>query len=155
MTKKRILVVDDDLGVFETIQTCLEENYELFHANNGREGLDMYKKIDPALVILDIRMPVMNGAEFLEKICITPDDLFSVIVLTGHTSGAEIERLFNMGITAFLRKPFDFFELKGQVKQCILSKAILAHLTETNRHLLDHNNDLEITLAQREEQPSP
>lgn len=148
MKNTKVLVIDDDPDVFETIQDCLEGMCQLFHANNGLEGLKMYKEVVPELIILDIRMPVMDGLEFLKKICIAPDDLFSVIVLTGHAQGKEIEEFFNMGITSFIRKPFDFFELKGQVKQSILSRSLLKHLAVENKMLVEMNNEWEIAFNQ-------
>lgn len=145
-----ILVIDDDPGVFETVQDCLGDRFDLVHAGNGEEGLQLFKERDPDLIILDMRMPVMDGITFLERIHTTPDDLFSIIVLTGHAHGPEIKRCFDMGITAFLRKPFDFYELKGLVKQSIIAKNLLNRLATENRFLTEELNEWEVSSGGRD-----
>ena len=63
---------------------------------------------DPDLIILDMQMPIMNGLGILEKINITGDDNFSIIVLTGKIEDKSIEKSFDLGINAYLRKPLIF-----------------------------------------------
>jgi len=53
-----------------------KKGYDIFFAENGKEGLSVFRKISPILVILDLRMPVMDGFEFLEEIQIKPTDTF-------------------------------------------------------------------------------
>ena len=144
MSKPCILVVDDDQDVFEAITDCLGDGYELLHAGNGAAGLRLFKDRSPDLIILDMRMPVMDGVGFLKRMAATPDDLFSIIVLTGHAHGTDIKECFDMGITSFLRKPFDYYELRGQVKQAILSKKLLDHLDTENKYLNHLLNEQEI-----------
>ncbi len=72
MSKPKILIIDDEEAVRETIGKAMRrEGYELFFAENGKEGLSVFKKISPILVILDLRMPAMDGFEFLEEIMFT------------------------------------------------------------------------------------
>ena len=145
MTKPLILVIDDEPDVFEAIFDCLGDDYELSHAGNGAAGLRLFKDRSPDLIILDMRMPVMDGVGFLKRIAATPDDLFSIIILTGHSHGTDIKECFEMGITSFLRKPFDYYELRGQVKQAILSKKLLEHLDTENKYLNHLLNEQEIS----------
>ena len=122
MDKDKILVVDDETLVFESIEHTLGDEYQLYHAENGAVGLKLYEELRPILIILDVRMPVMDGFEFLKRIGISPEDSYSVIVLSGHTVGMDVRTCYNMGVTTFLRKPLDIFELRGLVKQCISTK---------------------------------
>jgi CheY-like chemotaxis protein len=68
MPSRTILVVDDEHSLRETIRSVLEfEGYRVVTANNGREGIDLLKKIlRPCLILLDIMMPNMDGRDFLD-----------------------------------------------------------------------------------------
>ncbi|MBW2466889.1 MAG: response regulator, partial [Deltaproteobacteria bacterium] len=64
----KILVVDDEQSVQMGIEMALEnESYELFFADNGKEGLRIFQKESPELVFLDLRMPVMDGYDFIKS----------------------------------------------------------------------------------------
>ena len=122
MDRDKILVIDDEQIIFDSIKDTLEGAYQLYYAENGEVGLKLFEEHHPILIILDIRMSVMDGFEFLQQIGISPDDAYAVIVLSGHAIGAEISACYKMGVTAFLRKPFNIFELKGLVEQSISAK---------------------------------
>ncbi|QWR76473.1 histidine kinase dimerization/phosphoacceptor domain -containing protein [Candidatus Magnetomonas plexicatena] len=121
----RILVLDDEQVVIEAIKKHLRDSgYKIYSAKNGKEGLRLYSEVKPMLVILDLKMPVMDGIEFLENLQLSPDDPASVIVLTGHGSDEDMQRCFDLGIGAFLHKPFNVYELKGLVKHSIALKQV-------------------------------
>ncbi|QTA87353.1 response regulator [Desulfonema magnum] len=123
MSEHKILVIDDEPMVIEAVRKALKrEGYEILSACNGEEGLRLYFEHQPVLVILDLRMPVMDGLQFLDYIKLKPLDRSSVIVLTGHGSDYEIEQCFRKGVSAFIRKPFNIYELIGQVRSCIALK---------------------------------
>ncbi|MBF0622717.1 MAG: response regulator [Magnetococcales bacterium] len=145
MENNNVLVVDDEPVVFQAIQSCLDDAYPLFHAKNGKEGLEMYEKINPALLILDIKMPVMDGFEVLEKLNLETTSPFGVIVLTGHVQGQEVGRCYELGISSFLRKPFNIFELRGLVKQSLASQRYLDALRREQKYsksLLDCSSNI-------------
>ncbi|MBF0519031.1 MAG: response regulator [Nitrospirae bacterium] len=121
----RILVLDDEQIVIEAIKKHLRDSgYKIYSAKNGKEGIRLYSEIKPMLIILDLKMPVMDGIEFLEKLHLSPGDPASVIVLTGHGSDEDMQRCFELGIGAFLHKPFNVYELKGLVKHSITLKQV-------------------------------
>ena len=131
MLSSKILVIDDERAVKKTIEIALEDSgYELFFADNGKEGLQVYNAHHPALTILDLKMPIMDGVEFLDHI---KSSAYScpVIVLTGHGTDEDVEKCYNLGASAFLRKPFNFFELSGMVKNSI---ALNLYEEELHRH---------------------
>ena len=121
----RILIIDDEEAVRESVKDTLDyEGFELYFAENGASGLAKYEEVRPTTVILDLRMPDMDGLELLQQIRLLPSDLCSVIILTGHGGDEDIEKSYEFGATSFLRKPFNIFELKGLVKNlCLLSQA--------------------------------
>ncbi|MGR3317670.1 MAG: ATP-binding response regulator [Candidatus Anammoxibacter sp.] len=119
----KILIVEDEPNVVNSIREALEkEPYKIVSADNGRVGLEIFEKENPVLIILDLRMPVMDGIEFLEHIKLSSSDPYSVIVLTGHGEDSDIKECFKLGISVFLRKPFNIYELRGLVKHSISSK---------------------------------
>ncbi|MEO5341399.1 MAG: response regulator [Magnetococcus sp. MYC-9] len=149
MSKDKILVIDDEQLIFDSIEDTLADDYQLFHAENGEVGLRMLAELQPILVILDIRMPVMDGFQFLQHVGVSMDDPYTVIVLSGHAAGSEVSQCYELGITAFLRKPFNVFELKGLVKQCIAAKKqyqALLHEKQYIRALFDYSMDLIISV---------
>ena len=106
----RLLIVDDEAILRSSIQKALKrEKYELFFAENGQEGLEMFHKVAPTVVITDLRMPVMDGLQFVEELDTSPDFPHVVIVLTGHGEEEDVEICYNHGIHTFLRKPFNIF----------------------------------------------
>ncbi|MEO5352552.1 MAG: response regulator [Magnetococcus sp. XQGC-1] len=145
MNKERILVVDDERLVFDSIEDTLGDDYQLYHAENGLIALRLLEEYQPVLIILDIKMPVMDGFEFLKRVGISMDDPYSVIVLSAHAEGADVAACYNLGITSFLRKPFNIFELKGLVKQCIQAKRqyqSLRHERQYIRAIFDYSMDI-------------
>ena len=131
MEKPKILIVDDEEAVKKSIKKALSgEDYELFFAENGKEGLSVFKKVSPILIILDLRMPVMDGYEFLEKIQTKPTDPYLVTVLTGHGSSTDVQKCYDLGLNSFFRKPFDVIELRCMVKRSIELKQAEEKLEE-------------------------
>src|SRR5699024_8415068 len=59
--KPRILIVEDNVSNYFLLASILRKNYELQHAENGKEGVEMYRSWNPDLILMDIRMPVMDG----------------------------------------------------------------------------------------------
>lgn len=96
------MIVDDEQIVHESVIDVLEdEGYELCSAYNGEEGIKLYELHKSSLIILDLRMPGMNGIQFLEKLGVKTDDPFSVIVLTGHGDVEDMEKTYDLWIRSF------------------------------------------------------
>ncbi len=123
MFNNKILVIDDEAGVRKTVSNALKNTgHDLLFAENGKEGLKLLKEHQPPIIILDLKMPVMGGVEFLENINLSPSDPYSIIVLTGHGTDEDVEKCFDLGVSAFLGKPFNFFELSGLVRHSLSLK---------------------------------
>ena len=117
--KNRILVIDDEKNMRWAVRNALvKEGFEIFEASNGQEGLDNLKDIDPDLVLLDIRMPVMDGIETLTEIKKDNKDI-PVIILTAHgTMDMAIEAL-KLGALDFISKPFELEKLKVIIRNAL------------------------------------
>lgn len=114
MTKKRILVVEDDANIRDVLKLALEfEGYEVTSAKNGKEGLDLLSKINPGLILLDLMMPVMNGWEFVEHL--KNENLYQkypVIVVSAYS-----ERAKAIDCKDFVLKPLELEDLLESVKK--------------------------------------
>ena len=131
MPNPRVLVIDDEEAVREAVAEDLKrEGYDMAFAPNGQEGLSSVREQMPTVIILDLRMPVMDGLEFLESIKLKPTDPYSVIVLTGHGNAEAVKQCYEAGVTIFLKKPFNLYEVRGVVRNAIAIKELTNHLDE-------------------------
>ncbi len=111
-----ILIVEDDPGIRESIAECLAlEGYQVATARNGIEGLAALGSGPlPALVLLDLVMPAMDGREFLERMKSDPAvaDIPVLLMTALPAGGFDFPRA-----DAWLAKPFDVDELLGEVER--------------------------------------
>lgn len=111
-----ILLVEDDPDVRESVQTLLEEEgYTVEPAQNGREALDRVaaSAVDPCLILLDLMMPVMNGAEFLAAFRSRRTAPVPVVILSAwprEAAGAG-------GVSDYLPKPLSIETLLATVEK--------------------------------------
>ena len=131
MASPSVLVIDDDAAVREAVAEDLKrEGYQLHFANNGREGLERVQEVSPTVIILDLRMPVMDGHEFLSHLDLKPSDPYSVVVLTAYGDADSVKSAYDAGVSTFLKKPFNLFEIRGVVRNAIAIKQLSTHLDE-------------------------
>lgn len=123
----KVLIVDDEPALQQAIKLALKsEGYQLFFAGNGQQGVQLFHEQQPELVFLDLRMPVMDGYQFLETIKVPPDALYTVIAITGHGVDREIERCYSLGVEFFLKKPASMVEICCLARRCIEAKRLKA-----------------------------
>ena len=131
MLGANVLVIDDDPAAREAVAEDLKrEGFDLFFAENSQEGLRLIQEVAPTVIILDLRMPVMDGREFLDNINLRPSDRYSVIVLTGHGDSMAVKACYETGVSSFIKKPFNLFEIRGVVKNAIAAKQLTTQLDE-------------------------
>lgn len=110
----RVLVVDDDASIRQFIQMALEgRGYEVTTAEDGREALESVRSTPPGVILLDMRMPVMDGWAFTRAYRRTPPPHAPIVVLTAARDAAEYAG--EVDADAFLAKPFNLRELLGLV----------------------------------------
>lgn len=117
--KERILIVDDQLGIRLLLKEILQkEGYSTFQAANGYQAIEITKKENPDLVLLDMRLPEMNGIEILQELKkISPD--IRVIIMTAYGEQELIDTAKNIGILDYITKPFEIEEIRRIVKEKI------------------------------------
>ena len=129
VNKPSVLIIDDELPLREALAANLErDSYPLLFAENGEEGLALLRESSPTLVILDLRMPVMDGFEFLRRVAPKPSHPFSVIVLTGYADDDAVQQCYQEGVTFFLQKPFNVYQLRGLVRSAITLRQLTNQL---------------------------
>jgi DNA-binding response OmpR family regulator len=108
---KRILVVDDDVGILESFDVLLGDQHEMVGAQNGYQALEKLKEQAYQLVFLDIKMPGMNGIEVLRWIKNESSDT-RVVIITALPQEEYEEEVRQLGIDGYVRKPFDVREVE-------------------------------------------
>ena len=147
MNKSKILVVDDEKRTFDTIEAVLSDEYQLFHAKNGKIGLQLYAEQQPILIILDLNTSAMDGLKFLKRIGISTKISPAIILFSDQFTEQAFSEYYKTGVRSFLRKPFNAYELKGLVKQ-----SVSAHKNDTKSKR--HTDQLENLVQQRTAQLS-
>lgn len=121
--KLNVLVVDDQPGVRQLLGIIIKEaGYQVRDAQNGKEAVDIVKMWKPDLVIMDIKMPVMDGVKALEKIKLLSPDL-PVVMMTAYGSEEVLEDLQKKGAAMCLTKPFDIDFIKDLLDGFFQKKA--------------------------------
>ena len=112
-----ILVVDDDPDILQTLALCLSsEGYRVAMAANGQEALDLLSRDEPACILLDLMMPVMDGWEFVTEL--DNRGLRRKAPLLVLSADRAVQRhAGKLNADAFLAKPFDLDELLGKVAE--------------------------------------
>ncbi|HTY08556.1 MAG TPA: response regulator [Candidatus Edwardsbacteria bacterium] len=118
---KKVLIVDDDSSILFLISEVLSRNnYEPLLAYNGKEAMDLVRVHRPALVVLDIMMPGINGFEVCKKIKGDPELKDTrIILLTAKTKAADIQLGLAAGAESYFTKPFKIAELLAKIKELI------------------------------------
>ncbi|MFU2157637.1 MULTISPECIES: sigma-54-dependent transcriptional regulator [unclassified Caldisericum] len=122
--KYKILVADDEENIRMLLsETLKDESYEVVEVNNGKDAIEQVKKNDFDCVLLDVRMPILDGMEAFLKIREIRNNL-PVIFLTAYGSSDLAIKAMKKGAYDYLTKPFDIEELKIKVKKAIELKEL-------------------------------
>ncbi|MBF0381274.1 MAG: response regulator [Magnetococcales bacterium] len=164
----KILTIDDEPGIRETFRDFLEDlDYEVIEGENGRHGLEIFKKELPDLVLLDLRMPEIDGLEVLAKLKEESPNT-PIIIVSGTGVIGDAIRALNLGAWDYILKPVvDLGVLRHSVEK-VLDRARLiqenlayqenleeqvskrtAQLHQANAEINDLNKQLEARVAQR------
>ena len=111
--KLKVLLVDDEKEFVESLSERLElRNLKAAVAYEGEQALQAVQADKPDVMILDLRMPGIDGIEVLRKVKQSHPDM-EVVILTGHGTDKDEEQALRLGATAFLKKPIDVDQLVG------------------------------------------
>lgn len=99
-----ILVAEDNESNFLLMEYALGKQYKLIHAWNGKEAVEMFAKYSPSIILMDIKMPVMNGYEATAEIRKLSESV-PIIAVTAHAFSQDEERILHSGFNGYLPKP--------------------------------------------------
>src|SRR3954454_6476057 len=118
MNTPRLLVVDDDATIREMLDLVLSgEGYEVITAAHGAAALSLLDRMKPHAILLDMKMPVMDGWEFLKQYRQRPGAKVPVVVVTAAQDARR--RAADVGADAYIAKPFAIDDLIRVLEQCI------------------------------------
>lgn len=121
--RHRILIVDDDAGPRESLNMILKPFYIIYLASNGEEALAMVKQYPIDLVVLDLKMPGLQGTDILKEIKRQHSDI-EVIVLTGYGSLKSAVESIRYGAADYLLKPFNVAEIISVINKTLHKKKV-------------------------------
>lgn len=119
--KRNILIIDDKIAIAKIISVYLSEEFDISYFNTPVKAIQwLFEGNRPDLIILDIRMPEMNGDEFLSYI--KRNGLYNeipVVVLSGEESSDIRIKMLEAGADDFILKPFNPMELKIRIRKVL------------------------------------
>ncbi|MBI1962953.1 MAG: response regulator [Candidatus Rokubacteria bacterium] len=146
MAQRDILIVDDDRQVRDVLhQIFLSAGYNCLLANDGREGLEVFRAARPPLTVTDLKMPAMTGIELLQKVRETDGDA-AVIVLTGAADVKTAIDSLKLGAYDFIMKPVNVDELLIAAERALERRQLLIERREYHelleRRVVEATRDL-------------
>ena len=115
---KKVLIIDDEQELCKTLHSFLvPHNYKVYLAFNGQMGLDSFREIKPDIVLLDLKMPDIEGIEVLKiirKVSNVP-----VVIITGHPEDVSEIHLADLKIEGFIEKPLSLLTVLNTLKYLI------------------------------------
>jgi two-component system alkaline phosphatase synthesis response regulator PhoP len=142
MENIKILLVDDEPDVLEFLSFNLKkEGYEVFTASNGREGLQIAKKVSPKLILLDVMMPEMDGIETCKELRVSSEckDAF-IIFLTARTEDYSQIAGLDSGADDYVAKPIKPRVLISRINALLRRRSS----PETNTGIIDVGGGISI-----------
>jgi len=120
MSKKIVMIVDDEVQIVDLIKLTLGDTYTFMEAHSGEEALKKISEQKPDLILLDIMMPGMDGYEVAKRLRADPANQNIVIAMvSAKKEDHDILTGIDMGAIAFVTKPFKPYELQEKVEELL------------------------------------
>lgn len=118
----KILVIEDNEQNLYLLTFILEKNgYEVAQARDGREGVELAARVKPALILLDIQLPVMDGYAVARELRSNPALVdIPIVAVTSYAMAGDRERILAAGCTGYIEKPIDPKTIVAQVGEYLL-----------------------------------
>src|SRR6188474_3358795 len=159
-TAAKILVVDDELGPRESLRMLLKPAYQIHTADSGRAALALLPEVRPDIIILDIKMPEIDGLEVLRRVK-RHDPTIEVVMITAYASLETVKMALTHGAFEYLIKPFSRQDLEDVVRRALGrrqaeqgTRGQVARLVEEMRRLAAKTRELEEAARREAVEPS-
>ncbi len=116
--KIKILVAEDNESNYKLVSAILSREYNLMHAWNGKEAVEVFDTFKPKLVIMDINMPIMDGYE-ASAILKKKSPKTPILALTAYATSADEEKILAAGMDAYMSKPVCMPQLRMRLKELL------------------------------------
>ena len=157
MSKKRLLIIEDDVDVSEMLVVYFKsQDYEVFHAEEGADGIALARAKMPNLILLDVMLPDMDGFDVCRALRTTTlTKYIPITFLTQRDGRADKVAGLELGADDYVTKPFDIEELRLRVQGSI-RRASRDHLHEPRTGLPGGPMiEAELRRLQQADQPKP
>ena len=115
----KILIIDDERPIRETLEMFLrEKGYEVATSEDGKQGLEAVQRERPEIVILDIRLPGMDGLEVLRRIKEKGEET-QVIMITAYHDKETTKQAMKLGAYEYIHKPLDADEFENAIEKVV------------------------------------
>lgn len=138
---KKVLVIDDELGPRESLRILLKNDYQVHCVDRVEKGLALLDEYQPDVIIMDIRMPGMDGIEGLRRIR-QVNPAVAVIMLTGFGALETAQEAIRHGANDYLKKPFDTKEILQVIARNIERSELQQRRLRAEQELNDLNQRL-------------
>ena len=159
MAEERILVVDDEYLIRWTLEQNLKkEGYEVLIAETGEEALEKVARETPDLVLLDIKLPGMDGFEVLEKVLLINRDVIPIMI-TAFEDVETVVKAMRLGAFDYITKPFEFPKVQLSIRKALAASQLkreVKHLRSEQRsrfgfgHIIAVSKEMERVLRDAE-----
>ena len=110
--KKVLLVVDDNIGIIESMDILFCDDFEVLAASSVTEAMNILRIVQPDIILLDYLMPGLNGIQLLREIK-QMKIASKIILFTASVWESVREEVMDLGVDGFIRKPFDIWEIEA------------------------------------------
>ena len=139
MSKKNILIIDDDVEILKLLKDGLSGEYNVEVVSKGNQGLELLKSDIYDVCLLDLVLPDISGIEILQEIKNLPYEV-SVIVITGYPTIESAVETIKEGASDFVKKPFSIEEIKYLIQKVIKEKEMREEFKSLKSHLAERFN---------------
>jgi DNA-binding NtrC family response regulator len=119
--KKRILLVDDEAGIRASLKVVLEPAYEVISASDAEEGLALFRRESPSLVLLDVMLPGTDGLALLQTMRAEERSIPAIMLTATKTLKTAVDAM-KLGAADYITKPFDIEELRLIIVKTLASQ---------------------------------
>ena len=149
MPPRKILVVDDDPATARLVRSWYKGTpYEILDATTGEDGLRLARKVNPDMILLDLRLPGVDGISAARGLKTDPATrAIPVILLTACRDVDSKVQAFAAGADDYITKPFEFEEVDARIRSMLRRRTVFVNLESTIEDLKESNEELEQLLV--------
>ncbi len=121
MKRRSILIIDDEIGVRESLKMILKKDYNVFLAKNAEEASLQIKESSPDIILLDVILPDLDGLKVLERIKQNDPNAIVIMITATRTVKTAIDAM-RLGAYDYVTKPFDIDKLRLIISRSLSTK---------------------------------